>query len=323
MPDEASDLGLIEDEGGTGEELGGDEEETPTEGEEGEGEGEGEGQPRKGPDEDEEPEGARAGRALPTQLRKALREFVAGNAEFAKRHPGLERQLTAALFKSGQADKLGGIQALREASELLESHGGAEGLREMAEEVEGSRMMEEGFAQGDPVVLDSWSKEYPEGYKAMVGPAIEKLEAMDLPAHDRAISGPMFKTLDRTGFIQTMNDLDRAIAGENFEEIQKHFGAAKQFLIGLREFAMKAKAPDPLKGDRDKLAEERAEIQTERQKTFYGGVRTNVNTQVMAYTNKLLRQELAGKKLRVDTANRVRKQINEDLASAVNTAPGY
>jgi hypothetical protein len=52
-------------------------------------------------------------------------------------------------------------------------------------------------------------------------------------------------------------------------------------------------------------------------------VRTDVNTQVMAYTNRLLRQELAGRKLRVDTANRVRKQINEDLAAAVNTAPGY
>ena len=323
MPDEAADLGLIEDEGGTeGEELGGDEEETPEGEPEGEPDGEGEGERKGGPDEGEEPEG-RAGRALPTQLRKAVREFVAGNPEFAKKFPQLERQLTAAMFKAGQADRLGGLQALRGAHELLETHGGAEGIQQMAEEVEASRMMEEGFAQGDPVVLDSWSKEYPEGFKAMVGPAIEKLEALDLAAHDRALSGPMFKTLDRCGVIQTVNALDTAIAGEQWENIQKHFGDLKNFLIELRGFATKAKAPDPLKADRDALAAEREEIQTERQKTFYGGVRTNVNTQVMAYTNKLLRQELAGKKLRVETANRVRKQINEDLATAVNTAPGY
>lgn len=227
------------------------------------------------------------------------------------------------MFKAGQADKLGGLQTLRSAAELLETHGGAEGIREMAEEVEASRMMEEGFQNGDPLLVDTWSKEYPDGFKALVGPAIEKLEALDLAAHDRALSGPMYKTLDRCGVIATCADLETAIAGERMEDIQRQFGALKEFLINLRNFASKAKAPDPLKGDREKLQQERAEIQTEKQKTFYGGVRTNVNTQVMAYTNKLLRQELAGKRLRVETANRVRKQINEDLAAAVNTAPGY
>lgn len=323
MPDEAADLGLIEDEGGTegGEELGGEETETPET--ETETEGEGEGEELGGEREGEEGEEPPAGRALPTQLRKALREFVAGNPEFAKRFPRLERELTAAMFKAGQADKLGGLQALREGAEILETHGGPEGIRQMAEEVEASRMMEEGFQQGDPVLVDTWSKEYPDGFKALVGPAIEKLEGLDLAAHDRALSGPMYKTLDRCGVIGAMNALETAIAGERLDDIQAQFGAIKQFLMDLRAFATKAKAPDPLKGEREKLEQERGEIQTERQKTFYGGVRTNVNTQVMQYTNKLLRQELAGKKLRVETANRVRKQINEDLAAAVNTAPGY
>lgn len=321
MPDEAADLGLIEDEGGTeiAEESGGEEEITEGEGAEETPEGE---RPPEG-EEGEEPGEQPPARALPTQLRKALREFTAGNPEFAKKFPRLERELTAAMFKASQADKLGGLQTLRGAAELLETHGGAEGIQQMAEEVEASRMMEEGFQQGDPVLIDTWSKEYPDGFKALVGPALEKLASLDLPAHDRAISGPMFQTLDRCGVIQTVNDLDNAITGERWEDIQRHFGALKEFLIGLRNFATKAKAPDPLKGEREKLEQERGEIQTERQRTFYGGVRTNVNTQVMQYTNKLLRQELAGKRLRVETANRVRKQINEDLAAAVNTAPGY
>src|SRR5215469_6191635 len=65
-------------------------------------------------------------RTLPTEVRRAIRELAAERPEFAKRYPALERQVTAALFKAGQADKLGGIQALREASELLESHGGVD-----------------------------------------------------------------------------------------------------------------------------------------------------------------------------------------------------
>lgn len=320
---DAEELGLIEDEAGSGvpEGEGNGEEEVPETETPDEGEGGGE---EEAPDEEGEPgAAARAARTLPGELRKALRELNSRDPEFGKRFPRLEQKLTTALYKAGQADKLGGLQALRGAAELLETHGGVEGIREMAEEVEATRMMEEGFQQGDPVLIDTWSKEYPDGFKLLVGPAIEKLEALDLAAHDRAISGPMYKALDRCGVVGTVRDLETAIAGERLEEIQKHFGALKQFLVELRQFATRAKAPDPLKADREKLEQERSEIQTERQKTFYSGVRTNVNTQVMAYTNKLLRQELAGKKLRLETANRVRKQINEDLAAAVNTAPGY
>lgn len=317
---EGEELGLLGEEGGSGvaeEESGGEvEETTETPGEVSGGEDE------PPPAEGEEAERA-TGRALPTEIRRALRELSAERPEFAKRFPGLERQITAALFKAGQADKLGGLQQLRETAELLETHGGADGIRDMAEEIEASRMMEEGFQQGDPVLVDTWAKEYPDGFKALVGPALEKLEALDLAAHDRAISGPMYKALDRCGVIGTVGALENAIAGERYEDIQKHFGELKQFLSELRQFATRAKAPDPLKGEREKIDLERQEVQTERQRMFYGGVRGQVNTQVMAYTNKLLRQELAGKKILLGVGNRLRKAINEELASQVNTAPGY
>jgi hypothetical protein len=318
MPD-GEELGLIEDEGGTGvaeeTEGGGEEEITEEPGDEGEPEGDGGG----GEELPDGEEGERpAGRTLPTELRKALREFNTGNPDFAKRYPRLERQLTAALYKAGQADKLGGLQQLRSAAELLEQHGGPQAIAEMSEAVEASRVLEEGLQQGDPVLLDVWSKEHPEGFKALGGPYIEKLASIDLAAHDRAISGPMYSTLDRCGVIGTVNDLEAAIAGEKFEDIQKHFGALKNFLMELRNFASKAKSPDPLKADREKLEQERGEILTQQRETFRSGVATEVGMQVTGYINKILRQELAGRKLSVGTANRLRRQINEDLASSVN-----
>lgn len=322
---DGEELGLLEDESGTGDESGGEGggEEEITEGEEGGEEG-GEGEGEQGEDDQGEPEAGRgATRTLPTELRKALREFNTGNPDFAKRHPQLERQLTAALYKASQADSMGGLQQLRAARELLESHGGPEQIARMAEEAEGARSLQEGMEQGDPVLIDIWSREHPNGFKAFVGPSIEKLEGMDLAAHDRALSGPMYKTLDRCGVISSMNDLETAIAGERFDDIQKHFGAIKQFLRDLNSFGRQAKAPDPLKADRERLEAERGEIQTERTRTFYGGVRTEVGTSTMSLINRALRQELAGRKLNVGTANRLRKQINEDLAAAVNTAPGY
>lgn len=323
---EGEDLGLIEDESGSLDESGGDggeEQEIEGEAEGGEESPEGE---EGGEGEEELAEGGErpgATRALPTELRRALREFSSGNPEFAKRFPRLERQLTAALFKAGQADKMGGLQQLRQARELLESHGGPERIAQMAEEVEASRSLQEGMQQGDPVLIDIWSREHPDGFKASVGPSIARLESMDLAAHDRAISDPMYRTLDRCGVIGTCNDLDRAIAAENFEDIQKHFGALKNFLQELRNFSARAKAPDPLKADRERLEAERGELQTQQQRTFYGGVRTEVGTATTALINRALRQELAGRKVPQGTANRLRRQINEDLAAAVNTMPGY
>ena len=318
---DGEEFGLLEDEGGTELEESGDEggEEIPEGEEGGEGEGGEEGEELPEGEEGERP----ATRTLPTELRRALREFTTGNPEFAKKFPRLERQLTAALFKAGQADKMGGLQQLRAARELLESHGGPERIAEMADEVEAGRTLQEGMQQGDPVLIDIWSNQHPDGFKAMVGPAIAKLESLDLAAHDRALSGPMYKTLDRCGVIGTCNDLETAIAGERFEDIQKHFTALKNFLKDLNAFSRQAKAPDPLKADRERLELERGEILNERTKTFYGGVRTEVGTSTTALINRALRTELAGRKLLVGTANRLRKQINEDLAAAVNTAPGY
>jgi len=323
---DGEDLGLIEDSGAPeGGESGGDggeettfiEGETETETETPEG-GEGGGAEKSG----ESEEGER-GRALPVQLRQALRALSEQNPEFAKKFPRIERQLTAALFKAGQADKMGGLPALRSAVETIEAHGGPEGIRELAETAEASRVLEEGMNAGDPVLASTWSESSPEGYKAFGRPYLEKLESMDLAAHDYTVAPDMVRTLTRTGVYDSMADLETAIAGEKFEDVQRHFQALKKFFLDLRQFGSSVKGPDPLKAERDRFDQERQQFATEQTKTFYGGVRGEVNTQVMAYTNRLLRQELHGRKIRLETANRLRKQINEDLAEAVNTAEGY
>lgn len=329
MPDDAADLGLIEDPGGTepgGEEGGSGEEEIEVP----EGEGETPPEGEEGGEEGGEREGERepAGRPLPLDVRKAIRDLVSRDPDFGKKYPRLERQLTAGLYKANEADRLGGIPKLRAAVEALEEHGGPQGLREMAEEVEASRTLEEGFRQGDPDLVKHWSEAYPDGFKMLVGPALEKLEQMDLVAHDRALAMPMYKALDRTGVIGTVADLEAAIAGEKFEDIQKYFGSLKKFLLDLREYAGRAKGPDPLKGERDKFAQEKNEFASERDAAFRGDVQNTVNGQIMGTVNKLLRQELAGRKLQLNTANRIRKQINIDLQDALraharNPATGY
>jgi hypothetical protein len=299
-------------------------EEEPGAGEgEGEGDGAGEGEGDQGGEEEQPPGRQPSAKDLPMQVRKAMRAMASADPNFAKNFPGLEKSISTALFKVNAINRLGGVQKFQEFTDLLDAHGGADGIAALAEEVEAGRDLERGFEQGDPAVIDGWAKDYPAGFKALVGPALAKLEQMDQAGFDQAISSPMLKTLDRCGVLSVFSSLENALASKNYEQAGKDINAIKGFFADLRKLSSRANSPDPLKADRDKITAEREEIQGEKNKVFYGGVRQEVNGQVTAAMNRMIRQELGSTKIRLDTANRLRKEINAELARIVNTSRGY
>jgi len=328
---DGEDLGLIEDESGTGDETldnepeGGDE--GAGAGDEGEGAEEGEGE---GGEEEELSEGDRGGRridakALPVQIRKALRSLSQADPNFAKQFPRLEKDISSALFKVNQVNQLGGVQKFQQLAELIETHGGEEGLASAMEELEAGRQLEDGFRRGDPAVIDGWAQDYPAGFKSLIRPAIAKLEQMDPQGYAREISDPVWRFLDSYGVISVFNQLETALAGigDPGKVALGELTKIKGFLSNLRDLATKSKSPDPLKGDREALDAREQEIETERTKMFYGSVRQDVNGQVTAHMNRLIRAELGGLKLRLETANRLRKEINAELSRTVNTNKEY
>jgi hypothetical protein len=196
----------------------------------------------------------------------------------------------------------------------------------MAAELEQWNELDRGFENGDPKVVDGWIKDYPAGFRSLLPVAIEKLDATDMKAHDAAVSPSMWKIFDRCGVLTTMGALEAAIAAlepEKAKEVLKEFGLLKGFFGDVRQLAVKAKSPDPLAADRQRLNEEREGVQGERDKMFYGSVRQDVNGQIMSKMNQLIRQELAGAKVKLSVANRLRKEINGELARQVNSAKGY
>jgi len=269
--------------------------------------------------------GEAASRAIvklePTAIRKALREISTTNPEFAKKFPTLEKAVTSALFRSGQVERLGGVQAVSEAMEAIELHGGVEGIQEMADEVAASRELEQGFKAGDPKIIDGWATDYPAGFKRLITPALDKLEAIDKTHFEAVASYVIEKVFSAYGVFGAIAALGEALSAAKNEDAVKHFNSLAKFLGDSKALAGKARIGQT---DRDAELDEREQSIVDRdKKMFYGTVRGDVNTQVMSEMNRLIRLGLNGKKIKVDTANRLRKEINAELARRVNERSGY
>src|SRR5271163_346959 len=259
----------------------------------------------------------------PTAIRKAIREITASNPEFAKRFPNLERSVTTALYKAGQLTQYGGLQRVAQVFEAIEVHGGVEQVAAMAEDIAGYKELERGFERGDPKVVEGWAKDFPLGFKKIMVPALEHLETIDAGRFDEVGSMVTTKIFNRYGVFGAVAALGSALAAKNADEATKSFNDLAKFLGEMKSLAEKARSG--VRTDRDAELDERENRLTENsKKEFYGTVRQDVNTQVMSEINRLIRMGLPkGKKINVTQANRLRKEINAELARVVNSAAGY
>lgn len=329
---DGEDLGLLD---GTGEAAGGDEggsggEETfilPEGADDGAAAGADGGDAAAGAEDDQAgADGADRSRAIvkfsPTEVKKGLRELVSQNPEFAKKFPTLEKAVATALFKDARVAQLGGLEKINQLAEAVEVHGGIDGIQEMAEELTISRELEHGFEIGDPKVIDGWATDYPAGFKKLIVPALNKLEKLDDEHFDAVASYITNKIFERTGAYSAIAAIGEALQAQKPEDAVKHFNGLAKLIGTMKTLATKATSG---RTDRDAELDDREKSIAERDKTaFYGSVRQDVNTQVMSEMNRLIRLSLpAGKQIRVEQANRLRKEINAELMRVVTTKAGY
>lgn len=256
--------------------------------------------------------------------RKITQAIRAHLSEIKKTNPALGKELERLAYKTQQFDTVGSYQELKQLKETVELHGGPEGLASMAEEVEASRELEEGFKAGDPKLIDGWATDYPDGFKRLVLPAIDRLEQMDEGAWKQTAATVSTKFLEKFGVFNAMRDLGGILTKLNDPEAQRIYNEiVGKVLKPMMDLAKKSGEADPLAGERSKIAEERASIATEKQKVFYGNVRSEVNVVMTAAINKQLRTLLAGRRIESGTANRVRKEINAELSRVVNSKADY
>lgn len=329
---DGEDLGLLDnsgtgDEGGGGDQGGGelDEALTPPGGEGG-GEDAGEGGDQGGDDDEQRrAEGREIVKFTPDTVRKGIREIATTNPDFLKKFPNFEKAVTRALYKDSQIQELGGLQEINRIVEAVEVHGGIEGIEELAAEVEAGRELEQGFEKGDPAVIDGWAKDYPLGFKKLMVPALEKLKTLDKPQFEAVASFLISSVFDEYGVYSTIAALGEAIAKlkpEDGADSVKHFNALAKFLGDSKALAKNARIGS---GDRDaELDEGRAKLAKKEREIVYSAARMEVNPRIMAEMNRLIRLQLPrGATVKVEVANRLRKEINAETRARMNSEPDF
>lgn len=328
---------IIIDEGGAGgEDLGGgggDEEiiegdETGGDGGEG-GEGDEDPDARGG---DDDPASRRAA-GRPTDagaLRKALRTITQSNPDLAKQFPRLEKDLTAALFSRGQIEQLGGVRAVSEVIEKVEALGGLEKIGEDYEELEAGRNFQQGVERGDPAVLSSWAKDFPDGFKRSVLPMYEQLEKLDEERAEQIGSAIMSRLFDRMNVFGGISDLGVAIQSMKADDparaaAVKHFNDLARFIGQAKSLGARARQ-DPYASRSAELDEREQNIAKKDLENFQSAVKTEVSTQVVREMNRQLSAKLRDIKVfhvQGRTANRMRQNIAAELRRQLNADPSY
>ncbi len=332
---------IVIDEGGAGggggsDDLGGggddseiiESESIESEGDEAGGDGEG-GEGDEGGERERDPDAARR----PTDagaLRKALRTLTQANPDLLKQFPRLEKDLTSALFSRGEIEKFGGIRAVSELIDKIETRGGLEKIEEDYNELEQGRTFQTGLERGDPTVLSSWAKNSPDGFKRSVLPMFEALEKIDDSRAEQVGSAVMSRMFDKMGVFSGVTELGRAIQAMKADdparaEAVKHFNELARFLGDAKKLGDKAKQ-DPYASRNAELDEREKSIQQKDVDAFQAAVKTEVSTGVVREMNRQLSAKLRDMKVfkvpgRV--ANRMRQNIAAEVKRQLNADPSY
>jgi hypothetical protein len=251
------------------------------------------------------------GRQVAAQIRNHL-------AELKKSNPTLEKQIREAYFRGEEARRLGPIPEIRSKLELIDIHGGAEGIASMAEEVEGARLLDEGFERGDPRTIDGIVRDFPDGFKKLVGPAIDRLETLDPARYEQEMTKQSTKFLSKYGVFDGLAQMREAITSGKMEDVQRLYNDLVGKVFGpMQATAQRLSAqPDTSKDDEYKEREERV-AKSERD-IFLKGVNAEAAPTITRSINKIIASQLGNRKLTADQNNKLRRDVHAEIGAIVN-----
>jgi|SRR5215469_3181690 len=248
------------------------------------------------------------GRALPDQVKKALaklRETDPQAADVARR----------AYYEASDFKRVfPSVTAARDARDLIDSVGGAEGIQNLQGEANDYARELTAMANGDPSIVDELAKDYPESLPALVPHALEKLAQTNPAAYERTVAKAMATALRDKGVAHSVTRLLELIGDGKQQAAHDLASKLAQWISGVEEYA-KSK-PETTSGETAEakaLRDRQAELDRRESSHFRTQVAHSVITAMNEAVNRGLAPFLKGSKLtaqqRSDLVNSVRGHI--------------
>lgn len=215
-------------------------------------------------------------------------------------------------------------QKANEASELLELHGGEEGIANLKAEAEEFAQALSKVASGDPAILDDVLADSKDGFLKLAAASIDKMRSVDPAAYDRTLAPHLLETLERTGVAQTIGLIARFIQAGDGEGAIAQVAKAQEWLAQLDKFAKENKlastSNDPrdqqIKSEREQLDKEKAEIY---QKQINTSVTRSINGEISRHLTPLLNGKTLTQQQRQGIVSDAYKHIAEVIRAQERT----
>jgi hypothetical protein len=246
---------------------------------------------------------------LPADVKKVLDEMAKTDAKMSK-------ELKKAYFSNQQYTKeFATPQLAAEAKQLLGSLGEdpKAAVEELLAKAQDLADIDEKLGSGDPEFLDGLWENNPEGMANLVGPSLNHLYKSNPDLYAEVAAPIILNTLmQQNGIVSFMQATYKALTGNKPDDAKAFLEQMAGKIEGLQNFVAN-KQNDPLKGAKDKLANERKEVQSERQKAFT----ESVDVQVIPYRNTVISKTLEpftrGKNIPADQLKRINRSILQEI----------
>jgi hypothetical protein len=176
-------------------------------------------------------------------------------------------------------------------------------------------MVDTAFEQGDPKVLDDIASDFPEGFKKLVGPALDKLQSLDPKSYAAALQPHTFAAMEAAGLGPVLDAVGQALAANDLEKAKDLIGKSLAWYQGQKQQAgTRQKTDDP---ERVKFESDKAKFQGEKEQSF----RQDIGRQTLANQSSEINKALApylksralGADAKADLADGINREVNRLL----------
>ena len=253
---------------------------------------------------------------------KAIRDAVRRLSQTSPEDAKLLKQLADTHFREATGWK-GSFQTPQEAAQaksIIESAGGIEGIAAAQTRIQAYDQQDEAMKTGDPVVLDSFFEDFPQGAAQLAPHYLAKLEAINPQALQAAVGPYAVSMLQQAGIV---SHVDAMLAETDPARAKAMAQQLSEWLKGQVQNASQMRQQPRANPEAGKIKQEREALNQEREQIFRTGVTERVNSTVAAPITALVDQYAKQYKLNDTQKAHYQKSLEQAVIAEMNGDQSY